>query len=211
MSSGGGGGVPLAQAMFEKYPNYTMGAVNAETNAGIHTMSRAMMEANDLNAWFNCADPWCTRLHFRTASFCTERSGHYDAFDQGISFFLPNMTWIQPPGYVHKMIAETWAVKGLKATVTGTGASASAQLSADGASVFVRFASTAAGSVTLTLGGKPVTGSIKATTIAAADLDDANPPSDPTHISPQSSTVVVAADGLVSVPSNSFTVFTVPV
>jgi hypothetical protein len=22
-------------------------------------------------------------------------SGHYDAFDQGISFFLPNMTWIR--------------------------------------------------------------------------------------------------------------------
>ena len=97
---GGGGGVEIAKTMFTKYPNYTMGAVNAETNAGIHTMSRAMMEANDLNDWFNCADPWCTRLHFRTASFCTERSGHFDAFDQGISFFLPNMTWLQPPGYV---------------------------------------------------------------------------------------------------------------
>ena len=23
--------------------------------------------------------------------------------DQGLVFFLPNMTWIQPPGYVHKM------------------------------------------------------------------------------------------------------------
>jgi hypothetical protein len=80
---GGGGGVEIARHMFSKFPNYTMGAVNAETNAGIHTMSRAMMEANDLNDWFNCADPWCTRLHFRTASFCTERSGHFDAFDQG--------------------------------------------------------------------------------------------------------------------------------
>jgi hypothetical protein len=39
-----------------------------------------------------------SRLKFRTASFCTERSGHYDAFDQGIAFFLPNMTWLQPPG-----------------------------------------------------------------------------------------------------------------
>ena len=95
--------------------------------------------------------------------------------------------------------------------MTGAGASASAQLSDDGAFVFIRVASNTASSVTLTLGGKPVTGSIKATTIAAADLDDANPPSDPTHISPQSSTVVVAADGLVSVPSNSFTVFSVPV
>ena len=52
------------------------------------------------NDWMNCGETECTRLHFRTASFCNERSGHFDAFDQGISFFLPNMTWIQPPGYV---------------------------------------------------------------------------------------------------------------
>jgi len=42
---GGGGGVKMAEEMFNKYPNYTMGAVNAETNAGIHTMIRAMSEA----------------------------------------------------------------------------------------------------------------------------------------------------------------------
>ena len=65
-----------------------MGAVNAETNAGIHTMERAMSEATDLNDWMNCWEAQCTRLHFRTASFCNERSGHFDAFDQGISFFL---------------------------------------------------------------------------------------------------------------------------
>lgn len=33
-------------------------------------------------------------------------SGHYDNFDQGIAFFLPNMTWLQPPGYVHQMLVE---------------------------------------------------------------------------------------------------------
>ena len=54
------------------------------------------MEATDLNDWMNCGEQQCTRLHFRTASFCNERSGHFDAFDQGISFFLPNMTWLQP-------------------------------------------------------------------------------------------------------------------
>ena len=44
--------------------------------------------------WFNCfavdgTGAFCDRLKFRTASFCNERSGHFDAFDQGISFFLP--------------------------------------------------------------------------------------------------------------------------
>eukprot|EP00040_Diaphanoeca_grandis_P032005 m.192845 g.192845 ORF g.192845 m.192845 type:complete len:808 (-) comp32486_c0_seq1:486-2909(-) len=205
---GGGGGVEIAKNMFAKFPNYTMGAVNAETNAGIHTMSRAMMEANDLNDWFNCADPWCTRLHFRTASFCTERSGHFDAFDQGISFFLPNMSWIQPPGYVHKMIANTWSAKALPATLVN-GDSVSAQLSDDGKSVLIRLATTTGGSVQLTFKGKAVTGNVKQTTISSADLDDANPPSDPTHISPQSITYDITLQGGATVPDNSFSVFEV--
>ncbi len=48
------------------------------------------------------------RILARTASFCTERSGHFDAFDQGLVFFLPNMTWGQPPFYVHEMITDHW-------------------------------------------------------------------------------------------------------
>ena len=124
---GGGGGVEMAENMFNTYPNYTMGAVNAETNAGIHTMTRAvrilplsllaasrltiaggggwraqqMSEATDLNDWFNCGEEECSRLHFRTASFCDERSGHFDAFDQGISFFLVSILILKPsmPSY----------------------------------------------------------------------------------------------------------------
>ena len=34
-----------------------------------------------------------------------------------ISFFLPNMTWIQPPGYVHVMFTDTWQGNGLNVTV----------------------------------------------------------------------------------------------
>ena len=46
-------------------------------------MLRAVKEANDLNAWFNCwavdgTGDFCKRLKFRTASFCNERSGHFD-------------------------------------------------------------------------------------------------------------------------------------
>eukprot|EP00966_Prymnesium_polylepis_P180772 4186777-Prymnesium_polylepis.1 len=66
-------------------------------------MLRASKEAADLNAWFNCFDvdgtgALCRRLKFRTVSFCGERSGHLDIWDQGVSMFLPNMTWLQPPG-----------------------------------------------------------------------------------------------------------------
>ena len=73
-----------------------------------------LTEASDINDWMNQYIPSTTgnpmsRMKFRTASFCTERSGHFDAFDQGISFFLPNMTWLQPPGYVHKMIKDHYS------------------------------------------------------------------------------------------------------
>ena len=27
---------------------------------------------------------------------------------QGIAFFLPNQTWLQPPGYVHSLVTSTW-------------------------------------------------------------------------------------------------------
>ena len=53
-------------------------------------------------------------------AFLIGRSGHLDEFDQAISFFLPNMTWMQPPGFVHKMVAETWSPHGLRVTVNGT-------------------------------------------------------------------------------------------
>jgi hypothetical protein len=55
-------------------------------------------------------------MHARTASFCTERSGHYDAFDQGLVFFLPNMTWGQPPFYVHSMIKNAFFENALTVT-----------------------------------------------------------------------------------------------
>lgn len=136
---GAGGAVERAEAMFKANPNLTMGMVNAETNAGTHHMTRAVQEGADLNDWFNCGADWCSRLHFRTASFCTERSGHYDAFDQGISFFLPNMTWLQPPGYVHQMINQTWQPHGVDVQVNDTtDASASAQISSDGRFLVVR-------------------------------------------------------------------------
>ena len=97
---GAGGGVQAAAEIFSQFPAQTFGAVNAETNDGSHTMLRAAKEAADLNFWLNCffvdgTGEFCRRLKFRTVSFCSERSGHFDAYDQGISFFLPNMTWLR--------------------------------------------------------------------------------------------------------------------
>ena len=68
-------------------------AVNCETNAGTHDLRRALREAQDLNQFFSVFEP---RMKARTASFCMERSGHFDGFDQGAAFvtslsFIPQL------------------------------------------------------------------------------------------------------------------------
>ena len=206
---GGGGGVEEARGIFDKFGDFKLGAVNAETNAGIHTVKRAMMEAVDLMDWFNAADI-ADRLVFRTASFCTERSGHYDAFDQGISFFLPNMTWIQPPGYVHAMIAKAWQPNGVNATSYDAKLKLSAQVSDDGRTAAVSLANDDAQPklLTLTVAGVHPSAVAQATTLFAAngDVETANPPSDPTRVSPQP-LAVTFTDGAVraTLPGHSFT------
>lgn len=208
---GPGGAVEHAEGLFEKYPNQTMGACNAETNAGIHTMSRALMEADDILDWLSCSAPWCKRLWFRTASFCTERCGHYDAYDQGITFFLPNMTWIQPPGYVHQMITNTWQPNGVgvSSPCTGSQCRASAELSDDGKTLALRFVnhSPTTQDVKISLQGFIASSQVTVLQISG-QLGDANPPGNPTLISPTSVTQPLPAGNTFTVPGNSFTVFT---
>ena len=38
--------------------------------------------------------------------------------DQGLIFFLPNATWLQPPAWAHAMITETWQPHALPIEVT---------------------------------------------------------------------------------------------
>ena len=118
---GGGGGVEVAIADFKAEGDFKISAINQETNAGTHNQARAMSEAADLNDFFNAPAELQSRILGRTASFCTERSGHFDAFDQGISFFLPNASWLQPPGHVHAMIHSSWQPSALNVTVKTDG------------------------------------------------------------------------------------------
>jgi len=113
---GASGALGEAEKLFERHADFHQSAVNLETNAGTHTHLRALQEAADLNDFFNAPSETQRRVLARTASFCTSRSGHFDAFDQGLSFFLPNMTWLQPPGHVHAMIASTrqWNALGVE-------------------------------------------------------------------------------------------------
>jgi len=146
LHEGTGGGVEDAEALFGATPGVGMGVGIGEVNAGKHDQQRALDEAADLNDWFNAGGAVQARAKYRSASFCMESASDYDAFDQGLAFFLPNMTWLQPPGYVHQMISQTWEFNALPVTVDPEptqppwvhNTTASAQQSDDGRTVVVR-------------------------------------------------------------------------
>jgi len=226
---GGGGAVEVAESDFNAMPSFSQSAINCETNAGIHTHARAMQESFDLMDWFNVQPPVENRLLGRTASFCTERSGHYDNFDQGLSFFLPNMTWLQPPGYVHQMINQNWLDQALGVQwnsqqtpeklhagrrsrwlrTTASPYAVSAQKSSDNTKLVVQIVNDIANptEISLVITNFPSQTSVKAWTLANSNTNLANPPSNPTLISPVQSTMnIPSGGGNVTVPAYSFTV-----
>ena len=123
------------------------GAANFETNVGEYTFRRALDEGVDLNSFMSIPPRY--QIWGRAASFCMERSGYNEggANEQGLVFFSQNMTFGQPPFYVHQMVAQTWLPLAAPVTVdckqAGKQLSVSAQQSNDTAAnnktVVVRF------------------------------------------------------------------------
>jgi hypothetical protein len=74
---GATGGVGVAEADAVEQGNFTSSFINAEVNAATSTMVRAITEAEDLQTWVSVNASFAARLHARTASFCTERSGNF--------------------------------------------------------------------------------------------------------------------------------------
>lgn len=162
-------------------------------------MARALGDADDLNAWFNLDATLGARLYARTASFCTERSGYFDGFDQGLAFFNATAAstssgyWMQPVGYVHAMLTATWADQALNITYnTSPGShptvSISSQKTTDGKSLWVRIVNTggAQASATVRIANAPAFGSTATvwTLSAPTGGPSSNPPTNPTAISP---------------------------
>ena len=173
-----------------------------------------MSEAADLNDWFNAADV-ADRLHFRAASFCMGDSTDFDSWDQGISFFLPNMTWLQPPGYVHQMVDRSWQPNALNVTGAGSDSAFSAQKSDDGKTVVLRYVNYGADEVKVTVtltsgsaGGSSSPTLVQMWTIASDDPDAANSPANPTAVSPVGPVSVpgFASGSTLMVKPSSYTV-----
>jgi hypothetical protein len=196
---GAGGAVEAAAGLFANppVPGFNQSAINCETNAGTHDMTRALNEAADLIDFFT-ADPAVTdRIYARTASFCTGTSAQFDSWDQGISFFAQNMTWLQPPGYVHVMITNTWAEQTLASTLVGGGGgfSFASQRTADGSTLVFRAVSGDASqplNVNFGAAGKAAGPNFTLWTLTGPPGGD-NTPGNPTAIAPVSQQVPIAA------------------
>jgi hypothetical protein len=162
-----------------------------------------MMEGSDLTRWFTAPPQDAPRLLGRMTSFVTMRSGHFEhgPYFQGISYFLPNMSWIQPPGYVHQMITQTWAENVVPSSLSNGAPNtltASAQVSADNSRLVIQLtnalnntADTQDVTVNLVGGGWTPSGPVRVWTLSepvpagTVPSDVAgNWPGNPTYISP---------------------------
>ena len=110
------------------------------------------------------------------------------------------MTWLQPPGYVHAMIAATWAEQTVSATLAPDGGSLpfAAQLAAGGKTLVLRAVNPAAGAqpVNVTLASGAAAGPpYSQWTLggAAFDLGDDNTAAAPAFISDVLTTPAIAA------------------
>eukprot|EP00047_Mylnosiga_fluctuans_P024921 m.176110 g.176110 ORF g.176110 m.176110 type:complete len:817 (+) comp9956_c0_seq3:6-2456(+) len=211
---GAGGAVQEAAGLFANppVPGFDQSAINCETNAGTHDLQRALDEATDLITWFTYDTAVTNRLYARTASFCTGSGSQFDSWNQGIAFFLQNMTWFQPPGYVHQMITSTWAEKSVQATFASPDTiPLAAQLTADGKSLVIRAVNHEAVSQPLSVsltGASLSGGSFTIWTLSGQSPATDNSPDSPTRIAPVKTTGTIAQAGKlqVTLPKYSFTI-----
>ena len=136
----------------------------------------------------------------------------------------PNVTWGQPPYYVHAMIANTSQPNACEVSMTSSDHATtnekgvvSAQVSDDGGTVVVRFVNTRPDLILLEVAVEGGNGTASQNTAAAASmwllhsaqLSDSNTPERPTFVSP----VVTKVDDLskgVAVPGNAFVIVEFP-
>lgn len=216
---GAGGGVAAAEALLARVPvaGFDQGVVNLETNAGTHDLQRALDEATDLLAWIHAQAnaSLARRLYGRAASFCSGGASQFDAWDQGLAFFLPNMTFLQPPGHVHQMLAEVGApsLQLLDATwLRGVSPIASVALrTADAASLVLALVNPSdkrlAIRVEVSDGEFEEASPVRLRSLSSPNLTAFNSPAKPNAVTAIGSTTRVAAGTLsLTLPAQSFVV-----
>lgn len=212
---GTGGAVAEAVAGFAKAHGYPIIAANLEVNAdyppspgGMHGMTRALLEAADLNVWLNTPAAVAGRLLARTTSFCDSAHSNFDGFNQATSFFGGGATWLQPPGWVHAMHAATRADQALTITGNAGTLSVSSQRTLKGDRLFVRIVNAEATAVdlTLTLTNFPASPSVTSWTLASSVPNGGNSFANQSAVEPVEAAITLKSGGVYTVPALTFTV-----
>jgi alpha-L-arabinofuranosidase len=166
-----------------------------------------MTEVADITTF---ANEGSARLLGRAGSFCMERGG-YQENDQGMIFFLPNMTWGQPPFYAHQMIHHAWQPQAVAVTSDAPQLAIeprfSAQKSADGKMLVVRYVNNGAAQ-TLKIHVKGMAAELAATVklrcYANDDLTAVNTPAEPAKVVPVVTTLPTSSLARLAVRKQSF-------
>jgi len=152
-----------------------------------------------------------------------EAGAQFDgSLDQGLVFFQPNanQTWLQPPGHVHAMVADTWGEDAMAASFAGAAIPFAAQRSnASGGTLVLRVVNAGPTptplNVTFGAGCGGASGAAAdVVTLAGVAPDAENTPSAPDAVAPVRAQLPLApgaATLTVTLPPYSFVVLRVPV
>jgi len=184
-------------------------AVVYELNAGIHSMHRALGNAAALIAIERDG-----RLPVVCSANGLQVDGQNDnAWDQGLLFMNPSRVWLQPPGYVMRMVSRGYQPLAVPVEIAGAPADigASAKLSEDRKTLVVQVVNCGKTPRPVRLrvdGFAPAKESARVEELAAG-LDDRNTAAEPLKVCPRQSEWrhgLKADETVYTVPGYSFTV-----
>ena len=146
------------------------------------------------------------RIPVATSANCLQPDGHNDnGWDQGLLFLNPHQVWLQPPGWVTRMISRNYQPLYIPASVAGApDLDVSAKRSEDGRTLVLQVVNVAdhRQSVRINLEGFQPSKSTALVEELAGSLDVRNTAEEKTHIAPRSELWQHAATQ--GTPSRSF-------
>ena len=156
-----------------------------EFNAGNAAQKRALANALAINALERDG-----RVPIATSANCLQPDGQNDnGWDQGLLFLNPSQVWLQPPGWVTRMVSANYQPLSVPAEVTGgaSGLDACASRSEDGKVLVVRVVNAGDRPVqaTLRLEGFVPSKPVAHVEELAAPLDARNTAEEPARVRPQ--------------------------
>ncbi len=181
-----------------------------EFNAGNHSQRRALANAAAINIVERDG-----RLPIATSANCLQCDGQNDNdWNQGLLFLNPSQVWLQPPGYVTRMVSRNYQPLVVKSDVTGAAAGSldvSAKRSEDGKTLVLQVVnfSDQSGTTKLYLADFKTRKSTANVETLTAPLDARNTATEPERVKPSVTGWhhgLKAGQATYEFPARSFTV-----